>query len=62
MNKEQGEPGKVIHIASSLMTILFSSTTFYYFANDAFQCNPYEQMNLLSGKGKTDRKSPTATA
>ena len=26
------------------------------------QCNPYEQMNLLSGKGKTDRKSSTATA
>ena len=25
-------------------------------------CNPYEQINLLSGKGKTDRKSRTATA
>ena len=35
MNKEQGEPGKVSHIASSLITILFSSTTLYYFANDA---------------------------
>ena len=25
-------------------------------------CNPYAQINLLSGKGKTDRKSGTATA
>ena len=25
-------------------------------------CNPYAQINLLSGKGKTDRKSRTATA
>ena len=25
-------------------------------------CNPYAQINLLSGKGKTDRKSRTASA
>ena len=25
-------------------------------------CNPYAQINLLSGKGKTDRKSRTAAA
>ena len=35
VNKEQGEPGNVSHIASSLTTILFSSTILYYFANDA---------------------------
>ena len=25
-------------------------------------CNPYVQINLLSGEGKTDRKSQTPTA
>ena len=35
--KSKVSPGiaKVIHIASSLITILFSSTTLYYFENDA---------------------------
>ena len=40
---------------------LFSSTSLYYLQTEPV-CNLYAQINLLSGKGKTDRKSRTATA
>ena len=53
--------GKVRNLASSLSTILFSSTSFYYLQTVPV-CNPYAQINLLSGKGETDQKGRPVTA
>ena len=52
-SKQQGEK-------SSLIKILFWSTIIILQTVPVF--NPYGQINLLSGKGKKDRKSRTATA
>ena len=55
-NKEQAEKSCI-----SLITILFSPQV-YIILQTVPVCNAYTQRNLLSGKGKTDRKSRTATA
>ena len=55
-NKEQAEKSCI-----SLITILFSPQV-YIILQTAPVFNAYAQINLLSGKGKTDRKSRTATA
>ena len=46
---------------SSLITIYFHRQV-YIILQTVPVCNPYAQINLLSGKGKTDRKSRTSTA
>ena len=53
-NKEQAEKSCI-----SLITILFSPQV-YIILQTAPVFNAYAQINLLSGKGKTDRKSRTA--
>ena len=55
-----GSAGKQQGEKSSLITILFSSTIIILQTVPVF--NPYAQINLLSGKGKKDRKSRIATA
>ena len=53
-SKQQGEK-------LSLITIYFHRHV-YIILQTVPVCYPYAQINLLSGKGKTDQKSRTATA
>ena len=49
-----------VHEKSSLITIYFHRQV-YIILQTVPVCNPYAQINLPSGEGKTDRKSRTAT-